>query len=187
MIELSDIKDKYNARMHPDVKSGKRTEDDVLMEFLETFEVHHNILMGKPADYTVTPEEFEEYYANVSSSIDGDEYFGLMMKNAWKLDEAAQAHPSGWKAEEELKAPTASPPKLSQRSPGKRGMTNASSIDNTLQLGAKLYNQMQAAKQPAKPANLEDALEIFRKKLASRGTRGILGMARQFKVGLQEH
>ncbi len=186
LIELSDIKDTYNARMHPDVKSGKRTEDDVLMEFLETFEMHHNILMGKPADHTVTPEEFEEYYANVSASIDDDEYFALMMKNAWKLDEAAKVHPRGWKAEEEMKAPTASPPKFAPpRSPPKKAIANASSIDNTLQLGAQLYNQMQATRQEqGKPASLDQALESFRKKLASRGTRGILGMGRQFRVRL---
>jgi hypothetical protein len=27
-----------------------------------------------------------EYYNNVSMSIDNDEYFKLMMTNAWKLD-----------------------------------------------------------------------------------------------------
>lgn len=27
--------------MHPDVKSGKKTEDEILYEFLDTFEQHH--------------------------------------------------------------------------------------------------------------------------------------------------
>ena len=36
--------------MHPDVKSGKRTEDEVLTEFIETFELHHNILNGTQSD-----------------------------------------------------------------------------------------------------------------------------------------
>ena len=31
----------YTAKMHPDVRSGKKTEDEVLGEFLDTFEVHH--------------------------------------------------------------------------------------------------------------------------------------------------
>ncbi len=30
-------------------------------------------------------EEFIEYYNNVSANIDNDEYFTLMMNNAWKL------------------------------------------------------------------------------------------------------
>jgi calcyphosin len=56
------------------------------MEFLETFETHHNVLQDKAADYSVTLEEFEEYYANVSCSIDDDRYFQVMMTNAWHLD-----------------------------------------------------------------------------------------------------
>ena len=38
VLDLNDIKRSYNATMHPDVKSGKRSEDEVLTEFLETFE-----------------------------------------------------------------------------------------------------------------------------------------------------
>ena len=38
VIDINDIKGVYNARNHPDVKSGKKTEDEILGEFLETFE-----------------------------------------------------------------------------------------------------------------------------------------------------
>ena len=38
VLDITDIKGRYNAKMHPDVKSGKITEDEVLNEFLETFE-----------------------------------------------------------------------------------------------------------------------------------------------------
>ncbi len=44
-IELEDIRGTYNARFHPDVKQGKKTEDEVLLEFLETFEAHHNYIV----------------------------------------------------------------------------------------------------------------------------------------------
>lgn len=39
-IEVNDIKSFYSAKLHPDVKSGKKTEDEVLAEFLDTFEAH---------------------------------------------------------------------------------------------------------------------------------------------------
>ena len=86
VIDLDDIKGVYNAKFHPDVKSGKRTEDDVLGEFLETFETHHSIRSGNEKDRSVTKDEWEEYYNNISASIDTDEYFELMMNSAWNLD-----------------------------------------------------------------------------------------------------
>jgi hypothetical protein len=86
VLKIDDIKKSYNAAMHPDVKSGKRTEDEVLKEFLETFESHYNVMNGSKADGTVTPDEFLEYYANVSANIESDAYFELMMFNAWNIE-----------------------------------------------------------------------------------------------------
>jgi calcyphosin len=34
----------------------------------------------------VTFPEFAEYYNNISASIDNDDYFELMIRNAWNLD-----------------------------------------------------------------------------------------------------
>jgi hypothetical protein len=45
------------------------------MEFLETFETHHNVRSGDSGDNRVTLEEWIEYYNNVSISIDDDQYF----------------------------------------------------------------------------------------------------------------
>lgn len=85
IIEVSDIKNSYNARKHPDVLQGKRTEDSVLVEFLETFEAHHNLKTGQRGDGSVTLEEFIDYYSNISSSVDNDDYFELIMNNAWNI------------------------------------------------------------------------------------------------------
>ena len=40
IIELDDLKGVYNGKHHPDVKLGKKTEEEVLIEFLDTFEMH---------------------------------------------------------------------------------------------------------------------------------------------------
>lgn len=84
VIELNDIKGVYNAKCHPEVRSGKKTEDEILGEFLETFELHH-AMNGGTKDQRVDMDEWIEYYNNVSASIDNDQYFELMMINAWKL------------------------------------------------------------------------------------------------------
>lgn len=42
-LNIDDIKGVYNGKMHPDVKSGKKTEEEVLGEFLDTFELHYSL------------------------------------------------------------------------------------------------------------------------------------------------
>lgn len=84
-LTLSDIKLKYNAKKHPKVISGEKTEDEVLYEFMDTFEAHHYDGVGTK-DHDISKEEWSAYYDNVSMSIDDDAYFELMMNNAWNLD-----------------------------------------------------------------------------------------------------
>lgn len=79
VLEPTDVISAYDARRHPDVIAGRRTTDDVLREFLDTFDV------GGEKDGKVTRNEFENYYRNVSASIDDDDYFELMIRNAWHI------------------------------------------------------------------------------------------------------
>lgn len=53
-------------------------------------------------NHVVTKEEFEEYYNNISASIDDDNYFQLMMENAWKLTERSRQGDGkkGWSGED---------------------------------------------------------------------------------------
>lgn len=71
-IDINDLHGVYNATKHPDVISGKKTEDQVLGEFLETFEVHHSMRDNNAPDHIVTKDEFDEYYNQISASIDDD-------------------------------------------------------------------------------------------------------------------
>ena len=84
-ISFDDIKNKYNASNHPDVLSGKKTEDEVLKEFLDTFQETYNYLCGTESDNVITIEEFLEYYENVSMTIDDDEYFEYLLNNTWNM------------------------------------------------------------------------------------------------------
>jgi calcyphosin len=86
IVDKEDLKGRYDASRHPDVKSGKKTEEEILKEFLETFEMHHNTINGFQSDGKVSLDEFIEYYTNISSNIDSDAYFDLMINNAWNLD-----------------------------------------------------------------------------------------------------
>ena len=79
LLEPDDIIGVYNASRHPDVLTGRRSEEDVLKEFLDTFDI------GGVHDGKVTREEFHNYYSNIGASIDNDDYFELMIRNAWHI------------------------------------------------------------------------------------------------------
>ncbi|RLV98219.1 hypothetical protein DV515_00011015 [Chloebia gouldiae] len=79
VITIEDLRSTYNAKHHPKYLNGDWTEDQVFRSFLDSFDSPYE------KDGKVTTEEFMNYYAGVSASIDTDIYFIIMMKNSWKL------------------------------------------------------------------------------------------------------
>lgn len=78
-VDMEDFKLSYNCTNHPDVLAGKMTEEQCLNSLMANFEV------GGEVDGFITKTEFENYYANVSASVDSDDYFELMIRNAWHI------------------------------------------------------------------------------------------------------
>eukprot|EP00656_Telonema_subtile_P021131 TRINITY_DN22171_c0_g1_i1.p1 TRINITY_DN22171_c0_g1~~TRINITY_DN22171_c0_g1_i1.p1 ORF type:complete len:527 (+),score=94.12 TRINITY_DN22171_c0_g1_i1:108-1688(+) len=82
VLTLTDLQQLYDASQHPSVLKGDMTQDQVLLEFIDTF--GDSSIRGN-RDGEVTIDEFSEYYANVGASMVSDEQFGEMMRSAWKL------------------------------------------------------------------------------------------------------
>eukprot|EP00727_Mastigamoeba_balamuthi_P012359 m51a1_g7746 putative calcyphosin-like protein (221) ;mRNA; r:23716-24603 len=78
VITVDDVRGVYSVKTNPEVVSGKKSADEVLQEFLGSFD-------GPDRDGKITLEEFEEYYASVSSCVDDDRHFNLIVFQAWKL------------------------------------------------------------------------------------------------------
>ncbi len=71
----------FDASRHPDVSAGVRAADDVLKEFMETFDVG-GVVPGK-----ITRDEFVNYYHNISTSVNEDDYMELIIRRTWRLGE----------------------------------------------------------------------------------------------------
>lgn len=91
------VKKIYNASRHLDVIQGRRTEDNVLVEFIETFDAHHNL--GGEDPY-VSAEEWEDYFHSLSSVTDSDQYFINNLTNVFGI----QAGSPGRKEAQEARA-----------------------------------------------------------------------------------
>ncbi|XP_013408165.1 calcyphosin-like protein isoform X1 [Lingula anatina] len=78
IVTVEDLHGVYSVAKHPKFLNGEKTEDECLYDFLKNFDTIEQ-------DGKITKDEFNNYYAGVSASIDSDAYFDLMMKNAWKL------------------------------------------------------------------------------------------------------
>lgn len=86
-IQVDDLVGKFDTRGHPDVMNGTLTEEHALSQFLSQFD-------GVDQNGIVTRAEFLDYYRNVSASIDDDDYFELMIRNAWHLGGGAGQYQS---------------------------------------------------------------------------------------------
>ena len=78
-IDRNDLHGVYDVSMHPKFQNGEMTEEEIFAEFLSNFG-------DKNGDGLINREEWNEYYAAISSNIDNDDHFVLLMRNAWKLD-----------------------------------------------------------------------------------------------------
>lgn len=79
MVTVEDLAEVYKTSSHPLVKAGKMSHEQCLREFMRQWDTIEE-------DGIVSPNEFLEYYKNVSASIDDDKYFKVMIENAWHME-----------------------------------------------------------------------------------------------------
>lgn len=77
-VTLDEMSKVYDPSFHPEVKAGSMTPEQCLKEFMAQWDTIEK-------DGIATREEFEEYYNDVSASVDSDDYFELMLRNAWHI------------------------------------------------------------------------------------------------------
>jgi len=78
VVKYNDIEQAYNTDCCAEVLAGIKTKEEVLQDFFDQWDTQEK-------DGVVTRQEFAEYYRNCSASIDDDDYFELMIRNAWHI------------------------------------------------------------------------------------------------------
>lgn len=83
-ISVNDFKILFNARNHPDVLEGKKTEQEIYNQFCYTIDVYiriNNILSN-----SLNNEQFIDYYSGISPSIKTDEDFKNILVKVWNVE-----------------------------------------------------------------------------------------------------
>ena len=81
-ISVKDIKHLYDVTKHKDFIEGTKTKEEVIEEFLDSFD-------GAKGnnDGVITKKEWDDYYTDLSMSLPTDEYFIQMMESVWGITE----------------------------------------------------------------------------------------------------
>ena len=85
IVDPQDIITSYDVGLHPDVLRGRRTESEVMKEFLDTFDV------GGTHSGKVTREEFVQYYSNISFSVNDADYMEFIIRSTWHVEDGLDA------------------------------------------------------------------------------------------------
>jgi calcyphosin len=178
-VDINDLRGVYSAAKHPDVISGKKTEQQILQEFLETFETAHNMRNNDAPDHIVTKEEFEEYYNTVSASIDDDQYFSVMITSAWNLD-GARVTKKAWANEASTNPVTGkvNRPQVPQstQAPISSRMSDRSNAPS------QASNRVGGSAMPAMNYTDAQLVQKLRDALARRGANAIMGIGLSFRI-----
>jgi Ca2+-binding EF-hand superfamily protein len=81
-ITVEDVKHLYDASQHKDFIEGTKTKEEVIEEFLDSFD-------GAKGnnDGIITKQEWNDYYTDLSMSTPSDDYFVQMMESVWGIME----------------------------------------------------------------------------------------------------
>ena len=162
-ISFDELQANFSAKDHPEVLSGKKSEEEVIKEFMDTFQDTYNYLCGTETDNIITLEEFMEYYENISMTIDDDEYFEIMLNNAWNLDKQKNFK-KAWANTEE----------------GDLNNKNKNLSQNYQEkFGDRRPGQTE---EEAKEEKALNALKKIRKEFIPKGCEGMISLQRQFKL-----
>ena len=90
-ILLNDIKKYFNPDKYPDVIEQKKRRDEIAFDFFDSLEVfkeyNTNLKNESIINGIMTYNEFENYFKEISLSINDDKIFDYMINFCWEVDD----------------------------------------------------------------------------------------------------
>ena len=180
IIELNELKSFFNTRNNPEVSLGKKTEEDIYTDFIQTFRNHHNITSGI-RDKRVTLEEFIKYYKYISASIQNDDLFVAIVVSHWKLNNYKDYYHNALKDNiQEIENEDYFQDKKENKFKKPYKKTVPYGIDNE-PINYSTSNRPQGRRSD-KLSKYESPFTIFKNKIKNRGSRGIMSLRRTFMI-----
>lgn len=86
LLEMDEVKSKFDPSRHPDVKAGLKSTEEVRFGFFEMFTTFHNASTGFSGEQSITPEEFMEYHMYLNELFERDIEFKNFVVGVWNMD-----------------------------------------------------------------------------------------------------
>ena len=190
VVDMSDIKENFNSKNCPLVRESMMSEEAFYSGFMDTFQTHHNLFRSAKVK-KVTFQEFEEYYKYLSIIIDDDYLFEETVISMWKLSKTPMAHKGPKDNIKEIIAnPTLQIPNNEEakkyNKPSKRCFPQKNKIvpygvdEEITDYSNELHPKGDL--NGIKLNKNDDILTFFKKKIVSRGFRGIMSLRRTFML-----
>ena len=90
-ITVGLLREAYNPKEHPLVRRGKRSEDEILGDFIDVLEYHFSLLNEKNDEnidvneIKIDFDEFCNFYKTISICIEEDKYFEVLVMSVWGI------------------------------------------------------------------------------------------------------
>lgn len=93
VLELDEVKAKYDPSRHPDVLSRVKTPEEARFEFYNLFTSLHSANKGFRDEKVVTLEDFIEYHQIANTQLQKDYEFRNFIIGVWNMDVAENLDP----------------------------------------------------------------------------------------------
>ena len=83
-VSINNLKNIYDAKNHPDVLNGKKSEEEIYNQFCYTIDVY--IRINNIINNNINNQQFIDYYSGISPSIKNDIDFKKILIKVWNTE-----------------------------------------------------------------------------------------------------